>query len=179
MPDMLNQKANNEEKVSHRIVVTVAGSTVHPVLGTIPNKGCLPIPIQGTGTITTVNADTSGGKMVTGTGTAFITGIEPIPQVGDYLASDAAGSTVRRIMRIDSDTRITLEAKFVTQLTAANLYIVRKSTYKMIYAKSTGTADAVLQEQPFIVAETFMNGGSPVSYDASAANNKISFQLDE
>lgn len=178
---MLNQKANNEEKFSFRVKVTSAGSTTHPVLGVIPNKGCFPIPVLGTGTISTTNTDaTDPGLIVTGVGTLFQTGNARLkPQPGDYIASDSAGSTIRRIMEVRSDTVIKIEAKFVTALTGATFYIVKKSFYKMIYAKSTGTADAILQEQGFAQGNTFLNGGSPVQYDASASNAAIEFQLDE
>lgn len=178
---MLNQKITNEEKESFRVKVTSAGSTTHPVLGVIPNKGCFPIPVLGTGTISTTNTDAADpGLIVTGVGTLFMTGTAAIkPQVGDYIASDSAGATIRRIMEIRSDTQIKIEAKFVTQLAAASFYIVKKSFYKMIYAKSTGTADAILQEQGFAQGNTFLNGGSPVQYDASTANAAIEFQLDE
>lgn len=169
---MLNQKANNEEKVSYRVVVVTGGIT-HPVLGAIPAKGCFPLPLTKTGTISTTNTDaTKPGKTVLGVGTLFQSEI----QVDDYLAD--SNGVLRRVVYIFSDTMLEIEAKFPTQLSAAAVKISRKSNFKMIAAKSTGSVDATaLQEQVFPVGETFLNGGSPVSYDVTAG--QISFQLDE
>ena len=185
---MLNQKANNEEKISYRVECLQAGTT-HPVLGAIPNAGCFPIPIQGTGTIITDNSDTTTygvGKLVTGTGTLFtqdgfasgggasVSKVQP----GDYIASSVSGAIIRRVMLVLDDTHLVLEAKFPSSY-SGNLYIVRRAFYKMIYAKSVGSATAKLQEVDFLVNETFLNGGSPVSYDCSTSGAQIMFQLDE
>lgn len=168
---MLNQKANNEEVISLRVVV-VAGGITHPVLGAIPAKGCFPLPVTKTGTITTTNTDAADpGKIVTGTGTLFLTEVYP----NDYLVD--SNGICRRVLEVRSNTVIKIEAKFPTALTGAVVKVAKKSFFKMIFAKSTGAADATaLQEQTFVVGETFLNGGSPVSYDVTAG--QISFQLD-
>lgn len=169
---MLNQKITNEEKVSYRVVV-VAGGITHPILGVIPAQGCFPLPVTKTGTMSTTNTDvTDPGLIVTGVGTKFLTEIN----VHDNLVNSIG--QLRRVLEVRSDTMIKLEAKFPSSLAGVAVKVARKSFYKMIYAKSTGAADATaLQEQAFIVGETFLNGGSPVSYDVTAG--QISFQLDE
>lgn len=170
---MLNQKAVNEERECYRIVVAAGGIT-HPVLGAIPAQGCFPLPLTGTGTIfTDITGSSTAGKRVLGTNTLFLSEV----QLHDYLAD--SGGRIRKVVRIYSDTQIELEAAFPVQLGAGTaLKIVRKSEQKMIYAKSVGTVDATLNEQAFLVNETFLNGGAPVSYDVTTTSTKISFQID-
>jgi len=182
---MLNQGIYNAEAESYRLYLTGVGPTVHPVLGSFPSQGSLPIPQQGTGTVATVTLDPTNGTLVTGTGTFFtndpqagsktkFTGqVEP----GDYIAVNANGQFVRKITQVKDDTHLVIEAPFPSSLNG-NFYIIKKNRYKMIYAKSTGTSNAILQEQTFVTGETFLNGGSPVTYDVTGSNSAISFQID-
>jgi len=182
---MLNQGALNAETETYRLYLAGAGPTIHPVLGSIPSQGSIPLPQQGTGTVATLNADPSLGTLVTGTNTLFLndpqtgsktkfTGqVEP----GDYIAVNVNGQFLRRITQVISDTRLIIEAAFPSSLNG-NFYIVKKNRYKMIYAKSVGTGNAILQEQTFVAGETFLNGGAPVTYDVTGASAGISFQID-
>jgi hypothetical protein len=182
---MLNQGALNAEKQTYRIYLAGAGPTVHPILGSIPSQGSIPLPMQGTGTVATVNLDPNNGCLVIGTNTLFLndtqigsktkfTGqVEP----GEYSAVNVNGQFLRRITEVKSDTRLMIEAPFPSSLNG-NFYIVKKARYKMIYAKSVGTGNAILQEQTFVSGETFLNGGAPVTYDVTGSNAGISFQID-
>ena len=181
---MFNQGAINPETQSYRIAM-VPGGITHPVLGALPDIGSLPVPLAGTGTVTTNNTDPTGGTFVTGVGTTFkndpngpgpgkIHG-EIFP--GDYLAVNSAGQFLRRITKVLSDTQLVIEAKFPSSL-SGNFYIVRKNPYKMIAARGIGSVASQLQEQSFATNETFSNGGSPVTYNCQNTNNAINFQID-
>lgn len=181
---MLNQGALNAEKETYRIYLGGAGIT-HPVLGAIPSQGSLPPPQQGTGTVSTVNLDPTNGQLVTGVGTLFTNDTQVGSQTkftgqvepGDYIAVNANGQFLRRIIQLIDDTHLKIEAPFPSSLNG-NFYIVKKARYKMIYAKSVGTGNAILQEQTFVSGETFLNGGAPVTYDVTGSNAAISFQID-
>jgi hypothetical protein len=130
---------------------------VFPVVGTIP------VSNPASGTII------SQGVAVRGTNTKFLSELSE----DDHIH---AKDVVRRISQIVSDTLLYLVGGFPTDITVASSYRVCKpQIYKAIYAKSTGDADAILQEATFVSQETFLNGGSPISYDATAG--QISFEM--
>jgi hypothetical protein len=159
-PNLYNVVNKNE-----RIVT----GTTHPYLGSIPTKGCIPLPETLTGTITTDNSGTSEGVIVLGTSTIFITEIQP----GDYIYdSDAA---VRRVLYVFSDTMLQIEEKFPASLSGAALKVPKKQYYKEVLATSSGSGDAELMEADFPTTTKFIGAGSPLSYDASGANAEITF----
>lgn len=161
----------NEEREVLRVVVGPGGAT-HPVLGTIPEAGCFPIPVTKTGAIDTDNAGSTAGLEVLGDGTLFQTeNISP----GDYLAN--ADGILRRIRYVFSENRMKLEAKFPSSLSAADVRWVPKAFYKYMLAESTGSATAELQEEDFPAAAKWIGEGAPVSYDVSTANSQITFSL--
>jgi len=180
---MLNVGALNAEKETYRIYMN--GAITHPILGALPSQGSLPVPQQGTGTVNSINNDLTNGTLVIGTNTLFLndtqigsktkfTGqVEP----GDYLAINSAGQMIRRITKVFSNTRLEIEAAFPSSVNG-NFYIIKKNQWKMIYAKSVGSANAILSEQTFVSGETFLNGGAPVTYDVTTAGAAISFQID-
>lgn len=175
---MENSTLFHNEIETFRLVLNSSGSTIHPVLGTIPNKGILPLATQMTGTISSLNADASGGKLVIGVGTTFQGSIDnkTLVQPNDFIY-DPAQFVARRVDKVLSDSRLMLTAKFPAQLSGVQLWVVRRTFHK-IYAKSTGASGVpILLEQNFAIADTFLNSGAPVSYDASVANSEISFLL--
>lgn len=181
---MLNIGALNAETQTYRIYLGGAGIT-HPILGTIPSQGSFPKPMQGTGTVATVALDPTNGTLVTGTGTFFKNDPGPSSSTrfygevepGDYIAVNANGQFIRRITQVIDDTHLKIEAPFPSSLNG-NFYIVKKNRYRMIYAKSVGSGNAILLEQTFVSGETFLNGGAPVTYDVTGSNAAISFQID-
>lgn len=176
---MLNQGV---EKISYRVAMVQAG-IIHPVLGSLPSQGSLPVPMIGTGTVATVNNDPNNGQLVIGTNTKFLndtqvgsktkfTGqVEP----GDYIAVNVNGQFLRRITQVLSDTRLMIEAPFPSSLNG-NFYIVKKHPYRLVVAKCVGTG-AILQEQSISLNEIFINGGSPITYDCSAAGAALDIQM--
>lgn len=169
-----------EELINYRVVVGNNTPTTHPILGTIPVKGCFPLPVTQTGTISTDNAGTTAGLEVSGSGTFFHRGnatgsgvgkVEP----GDFLAD--ANGILRRVRFVESDTRLTLEAKFPTSLAGAILKVVKKNFYRYMLASSTGSATAILNEQNFASNDKWFDDGAPVSYDVTTASSEISFTL--
>lgn len=168
----------NEELYNYRVVVGNNTPTTHPVLGTIPVKGCFPLPLTMTGTITTEN--TGGGLtlglVVFGVSTLFLTGgVTAKVEVGDFLAN--SNGVIRRITSIESNTVLHINAKFPSSLSGAAVKLVRKNSFRWILASSTGTAAATLNEQGFAVNDKWFDDGAPVSYDVSTASSEISFTL--
>lgn len=154
----------------------IPGGITHPVLGALPETGCIPKPTTKTGTIDTDTATSSGVK-VAGTSTLFLTELAQ----GDFLA-DADG-VVRRIKYIFSNTLLEIDAKFPSDLSGAAVKHVPKNKYKRVFVQSTGTVAATLQEQSFAVGATFESGGEqfdgaqPFSYDVSTADTAITVQI--
>lgn len=133
--------------------------------GTFPTKGTIPKAVTKTGTIK------STGDRVRGTGTNFLSDVN----VGDFIYDEDAA--VRKVKSIESATMLTLESGFPSDLSSAtDFHVCEKQYFVFVYAKSVGTADAELQEAPFIVNDTHVSGGAPLAYDASMANAKISFE---
>lgn len=166
---MLNRTIFHEEKSVYRIVT---GQT-HPIFGAIPDKGCIPLPDTKTGTISTDNSDSSGGKVIRGSGTAFTT--ELIAGTSHIYYNGA----LRIVKRIQSDTLAELEYAFPASVPAGTLLKVPPhGKYRQIYAESTGTNQpAILQEAPFRPSTAFLNGGAPVSYNVyeSGSDAEITF----
>ncbi len=130
--------------------------------------GTIPLSTPAPGTII------SQGPMVRGTNTTFTTSLKE----GYFIH---AKNVVRRIRHIISDTLLELEGGFPTDITSAGegVRFIRPQAFSSIYAKSTGSADPILQEAPFRQNDTEFQGGSPISYDASASNSEISFEVTE
>lgn len=161
-----------EELESLRVVVGNNTTTAHPVLGTIPVKGTFPMEETMSGLATTDNAGTTAGLIVMGDeDTRFLDELNE----GDFL-SDGLGH-IRRIKFIMSQNMLELEAKFASDLTADPVLLVRKNGYRSILAHSTGSANAVLNDQVFEPEAKFFNDGAPVAYDVSTASCEISFTL--
>lgn len=129
-----------------------------------PTKGSIPVATSKTGTIL------STGRNVRGTGTQFINEIRS----GDFIY---AKDVVRRVVSVDSNTALTLDDAFPTDIAVPVTPLVCQSQlYKAIYAKNTHTSvDAILQEAQIAPGNTFLCGGSPISYDASSG--RLEFQL--
>ena len=121
---------------------------------TFPTKGAIPVPTGKSGTII------STGVKVRGTNTLFLSQMKQ----DDFLYHK---DVVRRIKYIESDFLLTLEEAFPTDITVGEIPLVCEAQfYKNVLIRNTGTTPAVLQESPFGVGAD-MNGGSPLSYDAS------------
>lgn len=162
---MINQNlVNNEVKVER-----ITTGTTHPYLGAIPTKGTIPLAETLTGTITTDNAGASAGLIVLGSGTIFLTEVYP----GDFIYDN--DNSIRKVVAVFSDTMLELEEKFPASVSAIALKVPKRSYYKAITARSSGTADAELQESPFEVGASVVTGGSPLAYDCTTANTQIEF----
>lgn len=167
---MLNRTVFHEEKTVYRIVT---GQT-HPIFGAIPDKGCIPFPETKTGTFSTDNLDSSGGKIVTGTGTLF---------TSELIAGESHvyyNGAVRLVKRVYSDTKAELEYAFPASVTAQAVKVPQHGLYRQIYAESTGAnQSAILQEAPFRPGKAFLNGGAPVAYNVfeSGSDAEITFTV--
>lgn len=130
-----------------------------------PAKGAIPIPTGKTGTII------STGIGVRGTGTKFNQEMKP----GDYLYHK---DVVRRIDYIVSDTLMFLTQAFPSDITVAEIpRYCENQMYKAVYAKNVNASTiATFQEAPLSPSNTFLNGGSVISYDASGGGS-LEFQL--
>lgn len=177
----MNRAVSQLEKQTFQLVIGNNTPTVHPVLGTFPAVGCIPLPIEPAAqTVTSDNAGTTAGLILIGTGTNWLDGTivsdssDKVEQ-GDFIAN--ADGVLRRVLHVLSNTMLELEAKFPASLSATPLRIVRKNFYRSILAASTGTADAELNEQTFAVGGNMFDEGAPVSYDVSAADSEITFTL--
>lgn len=130
-----------------------------------PTKGAIPIPTGQSGTII------STGKWVRGTSTLFISQMH----AGDYLYHK---DVVRRIDYVETDTLLVLTQAFPTDIASGEIpMLCQAQFYKAIYAKNThGSTDAKLQEAPITPGNTFLNEGSPISFDASGGG-ELEFQV--
>lgn len=130
-----------------------------------PVKGAIPIPTGKTGTIF------STGKKVRGNGTLFTKEMKP----GDFIY---AKDVVRMIDYIESDVMLTLRQEFPTDIDSGSPVIpliCEQQMYKSIYAKNVHSADAaILQEAPFAAGAVELNGGAPLSYDATSGTIEFS-----
>jgi hypothetical protein len=168
---MFNQNQWHAEKATFRAVTGGAYRLLGPY-GTIisgsvfPTKGTIPLSSPKAGTIL------STGVMVRGTGTSFLTDV----QQEDYIH---ANNVVRKVRHVISNELLELEAAFPANITTAHgLRVCRPQIYNAIYAKSSGAADVTaLQEAPFRQTDTFLNGGAPISFDATAG--QIDFTLSQ
>jgi hypothetical protein len=168
---MFNQNTWHAEKATFRAVTGGAYRLPGPygtiIYGSIfPTRGTIPVSSPKAGTII------SQGAMVRGTGTTFKTDV----QEEDYIH---ANNVVRKVRHVISDTLLELEGGFPTDITSAHgLRICRPQIYNSIYAKSSGSTDVTsLREAPFRQNDTCLNGGAPISYDATAG--EISFSLSQ
>lgn len=162
---MLNQALVNTEREVDRVQIDSGGATTHPYLGSFPMMGCFPLPVRLTGTL----AWDANGVKVLGTSTVFLTELA----VGDYIYFNGQ---IRKIKYIFSDTMLQLEYAFEgSAVTAAILESPPTKHYKMITAKSTGTADALLNEQSFAIGQSIVAGGTPLSYNVTTSNAAIEF----
>lgn len=147
----------------------IRGAYGRIVYGSVfPRVGTIPLSTPAAGLIF------SQGVNVRGTNTLFLSQLRE----GYFLH---AKNVTRKIRAIISDTLLELESGFPTDIASPGegVRFIKPQSYKSIYAKSTGTADPVLQEAPFRQTDTSFQGGSPISYDASAANAEISFEVTE
>ncbi len=167
---MLNQTKFHLEE---RTYEAITGQT-HPILGTLATVGVMPFPVTKTGTISTDNADSTGGKLARGTGTLFTTELYQ----GDFIYN--AGK-VRKIKYIHSDTMLEFEFAFPASLSGVIVAVPPRNTFRMITARSidiSSTGNPKLQETDFPAGTTIVTGGSPVTWDVSTYG-KIHFSLDQ
>ena len=144
------------------------GQNAHPYFGNVPNKGCMPPPQYRPGTIK------SDVYAIRGTNTSFKDGRI---KNNDFLWDGNA--SVRRVTDIQSDILLFIDKPFPAPVNALSVYHIDRGTYRMIYAKSVGTVNAILQESQFAVGNTALTGGSPISYDTTTVGAQIEFQLEE
>jgi hypothetical protein len=167
---MFNQNVWHAEKAVFRAVTGGAYRLPGPygtiIYGSIfPTSGTIPLSSPKAGTII------SQGNMVRGTSTTFKTDV----QEEDYIH---ANGVVRKVRHVISDTLLELEGGFPTDITSAHgLRVCRPQVYNSIYAKSTGSADATIQEAPFEQNDTFVQGGAPISFNAGSG--QIDFTLSQ
>lgn len=163
----LNQGLINNEYLVERIKTGVT----HPYLGSIPTTGCIPLPETLTGTITTNNAGgpTAGdGKIVIGSGTIFLTEVAP----GDFIYN---GTSVRKVRYVFSDTMLEIENAFPSSLTTQALKVPKRMLYKRIQVSCAGSANSIVQEAALKIGDIIVTGGTPLAYDAAAANSELEF----
>lgn len=121
-----------------------------------PRVGTIPLAVALPGTIL------STGKAVRGSSTEFTKLIQ-----GSYIY---AGNVLRQIDYVVSDTLLFLKQAFPTDLSiATNLKVCERQYFKMIKTTNTDSAnDAILQEAPIAPGTSVINGGAPLSYDATS-----------
>jgi hypothetical protein len=163
----LNQNLTNNEYLVERIKTGVT----HPYLGAIPTTGCIPLPETLTGTISTDNsggATAGNGKIVLGVGTIFLTEVMP----GDFLYN---GTSVRKVRYVFSDTMLEIENAFPSSLTTQALKVPKRNLYKRIQVSCAGTGNSIVQEAHIKIGDIVVTGGTPLAYDAAAANAELEF----
>jgi hypothetical protein len=157
-------------------VIANATPVVHNILGTIPNKGTFPLSTTKTGTMTSTPGSTQAEakKVVVGTGTLFRTEVFE----GLY-----AADVVRKVTDVVSNTMLILEYPFPSTVTGEPVKVVRAGKYKSILAKNTGSVNAIYNEAVIESGDSSIRdndmGLAPVSYDVSAVNAEITFELSE
>lgn len=128
-----------------------------PTSASFPTTGTIPIARSMTGTILTT------GVNVRGTGTTF----EKDFKIGDFLFNNV--KAVRKIVAIESDTVMTLEAAFTSDIAVAIAALkCEPQIFKMIQIENTGAGAAEVQEAPFAPGSRIITYGAPIAYDASA-----------
>lgn len=130
-----------------------------------PTAGTIPVARQITGLTLSTN-----GVDVRGTAD-FPTTIK----VGDYLYNGGAGGSheVREIASIDG-TMMKLKQGFSVNINASLVLVCGRQDLKMIVIDNTSTdEDALIQEAPFGPGRNFLNGGSPITYNAQSATLQI------
>lgn len=153
-----------------------------PLTGvTFPNKGVFPAavalettdasPVAVTGT--TVAADK---RWITLSATNWLAGNM---RVGMWLYS-AADNVLTQITAVGSyQNSIQVAVPFSTDFSATAIVLAKAYTYKSVKAISSGTANAKLQGVNFPFGKELLfegtQGVAPVSYDASGANQQITF----
>jgi hypothetical protein len=114
----------------------------------------------------------ANGRTVRGTGTLFSSGGRLMN--GDFLY---AAGVVRRIKAVTDDTTLELEYPFPTPIVNQPLRLCKANCFRMVQAKSTGSADATkLQEAKFVQNDVSIFS-APISYDATAG--EISFTIND
>lgn len=130
-----------------------------PTSATFPVKGTVPIARSMPGTILTT------GVSVRGTGTTFESAASF--KIGDFLYNN--DKSVRKIVSIESDTLMTLEAPFPTDIAVAIAPLkCEPQTFKIIQIENTGAGSAEVQEAPFAANSRIVCYGAPIAYDAAA-----------
>ena len=167
---MFNQNIWYDEKATYRAVTNASGYFPRadgvPTVATFPIKGTIPIArdAQPSGTI-----DSDGTNVMAVSGVDFTTGSI---KVGDYLYNGDA--QIRKITAILSKDLLTIESPFTAALSGADVLICERQFFVSIHARNTHASDAaILQESTFIAGDSFLNGGAPIVYDATAG--QISF----
>lgn len=173
---MYNETKWYDERATYRAITNGAYNFPMGVAGLVkgdggvgsgsdfPIKGTIPVAMVRTGTIS------SNGVEVRGSDDADFSQIKP----DDYLYD---GNVVRRIKSVCDDPGnklIELWQAFPSNVNGIAIQHCERQFFKAIYAHSTHDSDsAILQEAPFRPGSTFLNGGAPISYDATSG--EISF----
>ena len=115
----------------------------------INDKRSIPFNSSGTGTLSTAET------VVTGIGTLFTTEMP----VGSYLV-DLTNDEVRRVIRVDSNTKAFLEKSFTNEFSAATPEIIGawQAKAKEISIETSGSCE--LNGEAFTGILTFPKGGS-------------------
>lgn len=131
-----------------------------------PTKGTLPLARTMTGTLLTA------GVIVRGTGTLFEDEFKP----GDFVYNN--DKAVRKILSIQSNIMMTLEATFTVDVIVAIAALkCEAQVFKVMQIESVGTAAAELQEAPFPIGSRVITWGAPIAYDASATNAQLAITI--
>lgn len=167
---MFNETKWYDEKATYRAVTGASGYFPRadgvPTVASFPAKGTIPIARDPapTGTISS-----DGTKVMAVTNMNFET---VSLKVGDYIYN--ADAQIRKITAILSKDLLEIESPFTVDLSGAKLLICERQFFKAIHARNTHASDAaILQESTFIAGDSFLNGGAPIVYDATAG--QISF----
>lgn len=151
-------------------------SVFKPRLTSISTDTAFPAPVTQAGTI----SHATGTDIVTGSG--FLSGKI---KVGMYIyaASAAAGSRLRRIKSVDSDTTLHIDSSFGTTLTAVTFTTCYSGQINKMTITSVGTGDGVVDGVTLPKAagpQPYYNEGglAPVEVNGSGSNAVlISYQI--
>lgn len=107
----------------------------------LTSQDSIPLSTAGTGTITSVN----NKRKIVGVGTLFTTEVE----IDEYIYI-IAQAEFRKVVSIESDTELTLDIKFTTDLTGSAYKITPRPMYKEVSWEVTGAGNAAIDGVTFV-----------------------------
>lgn len=165
---MFNETKWFAETATFRAVTGQSSNFPQPdgtiVVATFPEIGTIPIAKEPGGTIE------SEGVNVRGTDTTFGLSVKK----GDFIYDQ---NVLREVADVITETLLVLKQAFPSDVSAStDLKVCSPQDVKSIHAiSSDASVAAILQEAPFRAGNVFLNGGAPISYDAT--NGEISFTV--